>query len=292
MCSFPPDCPQQWQRHAVPSLCFLLIIVWAGGCTTRRPPHPPPLPPSALPSAQELLGPFKARQQHLTGLRGLARVTYQDTQERGSASQAVAIAAPDRFRLELFSVLSVAAIHTCDGQMLAAYFPRDNVIYRGAASPLNIARFTRLMLSAREITRLLLGFPIFSVEGESETTNTVRLDPNDDTYRLDLPKSDGSVAALWFDTKTKHLRRWAVIAADGSTQTQGQLADYRQVQGLSFPFSITLSDAHEAQQVSLVYKNVELGPALPDSLFRLTPPSGVQEIDIDAHRPHSPQGDG
>ncbi len=284
MCSFSPRCPQQWQRHVVPF--FLLIIVWAGGCTTRRPPHRPPLPPSALPSAQELLGPFKARQQYLTGLRGLARMTYQDTQERGSANHAVAIATPDRFRLELFSLLSVAAIHTCDGQMLAAYFPRDNVIYRGAASPLNIARFTRLMLSAREITRLLLGFPIFSVEGESGTTNTVRLDPNDDTYRLDLPKSDGSVAALWFNTNTKHLRRWAMIAADGSTQTQGQLADYRQVQGLSFPFSITLSDAHEAQQVSLVYKNVELGPALPDSLFRLTPPSGVQEIDIDAHRPH------
>jgi len=284
VCSFSPDCLQQW--HAVPSFFFLLIIVWAGGCTTRRPPQPPPLPPSALPSAEELLGPFKARQQYLTGLRGLARVTYQDTQERASANQAIAIAAPDRFRLELFSVLSVAAIQTCDGQMLAAYFPRDNVIYRGAASPLNIARFTRLMLSAREIIRLLLGFPLFSVEGASGETNTVRLDAHSGTYRLDLPKSDGSVAALWFDTHTKHLRRWAIIAADGSTQTQGQLADYRQVQGVSFPFSITLSDAHGAQQVSLVYKNVELSPALPDSLFRLTPPSGVQEIDIDAHRPH------
>jgi len=284
--SVSPDYPQQRQRHVVSSLFLLLIIVYADGCTARRPSHRPPLPPSSLPSAQELLGPFKTRQQHLTGLRGLTRLTYQDRQERGSLTQAVAIAAPDRFRLELFSLLSVAAIHTCDGQTLAAYFPRDNVIYRGAANPLSIARFTRLMLSAREITRLLLGLPPFPVEGESGATTTVRLGPHGGTYRVDLPKSGGSVAALWFDTNTKHLQRWAVIAADGSIQTQGQLADYRQVQGLSFPFSITLSDTHGAQHISLVYKNVKFSQALPDSLFRLTPPQGVQEIDIDAHQPH------
>ena len=276
----------RWRRYtSVPflwSVLLVCLVVWGNGCAARRPS--PPSPPAPLPSAQALLAPLAARQQVITGLRGLAKVSYQDTHERGSATQAVALATPDRFRLELFSLLGVTAIHTCDGQRLAAYFPRDNVLYRGVASPSNIARLTQVLLSAREITRVLLGFPPFLVEG---AVTPVRREPTG-TYRVDLPRTDGSSAILWFDSDTRRVTAWAVRDTAGTLQAQGELGDYRQVQGVFFPFAINLSDAQGAQQVSLTYKEVSVGPVLSASLFRLDAPAGVQEIDIDAYRLHAP----
>ncbi len=231
-----------------------------------------------------MLAPLQVRQQALTGLRGLAKVSYRDAVERGSATQAVALAAPDRFRLELFTLLGVAAIHTCDGQQLAAYLPRDKVLYRGVASPFNIARLTQVLLSAREITRLLMGLPPFLVEG---MVAPVRREPAG-PYRLDFRRSNGSLTTLRFDSETKRLTGWAVRDETGTLQAQGELGDYRQVQDIFFPFAISLSAAQGAQQVSLAYQEVSVVPDPSAALFRLDLPAGVEEIDIDAYRLHSP----
>ncbi len=265
-------------------LVLVGLIVWGSGCAARRPAPPLPPPPAPLPSAQELLARLDARRQAITGLRGLAKVSYRDAHEKGSATQAVALAAPDRFRLELFSLLGVAAIHTCDGQRLAAYFPRDRVLYRGVASPFNIARLTQVLLSAREITRLLMGLPPFPLEGAGAP---VRREPAG-AYRLDFRRADGSLITLRFDPETLRLTGWAVRDAVGTLQAQGELGDYRQVQGIFFPFSISLSDAQGAQQVALAYQEVSVGPAPSAALFRLDLPAGVEEVDIDAYRLHNP----
>ena len=66
------------------------------------------------------------------------------------------------------------------------------------------------------------------------------------------------------------------------------MGDYRSVQGIFFPFAISLSDAQGAQQVSLAYQEVSVGPIPSAALFRLDLPAGVEEIDIDAYRLHSP----
>ena len=260
------------------------LVVWGSGCAARQPAPPAPPPPASIPSAQELLAPLAARQQAIAGLRGLAKVSYRDTHEKGSATQAVALAAPDRFRLEMFSLLGVVAIHTCDGQRLAAYFPRDKVLYRGVASPFNIARVTQVLLSAREITRLLMGLPPFPLEG---TFVPVRREPAG-VYRLDFRRSDGSLITLRFESETLRLTGWVIRDATGTLQAQGELGDYRQVQGIFFPFAISLSDAQGAQQVSLAYREVSVGPVPPAALFRLDLPTGVEEVDIDAYRLHSP----
>ncbi len=280
------------QRPTSLSLSWLVVlaglIVWGNGCTARRPSPPPSSPQTLapLPSAQELLAPLQARQQTITGLRGLAKVLYRDTHEKGSATQAVALAAPDRFRLELFTLLGVAAIHTCDGQQLAAYLPRDKVLYRGEASPMNIARFTQVMLSAREVTRLLSGFPPFPIETD-RTELRVRREPAG-AYWIDFPRADGSSALLWFDPDTHHLSGWAVRDQTGVLSTQGTLSDYRQVQGIFFPFAMTLSDGQGAQYLALAYNEVSVSADLQDSLFRLGSLAGVQEIDMDAYLPHPP----
>jgi outer membrane lipoprotein-sorting protein len=282
------NCPHSGRRTAdggrrtSAAVFILLLSVSLGSCTPQRPIQPAPPLTAELPSAQQLLANFDARRQALTSLRGLARVVYADTQDKGTAKQAMAVSTPDRFRLELFSPIGIASLSACDGHVLAAYFPQDKTIYRGAATPLNVARFTRVTLSPREVTSVLLGLPIPPQHGEARP---VSLDPERGWYRLVLVVPEGGAQVWWFDPRTLLLTRWEVLAEHDAVVARMNLADYREVNGQRFPFEIVLSDVPGRQEVSIYYEQVELNPRLPDTLFTLVPINGVQEIDIDAIRP-------
>ena len=265
----------------LPWVCFFLCGMLAvGGCAAIRPaPAPPTSSLSEAPSVAELMHEIETRRQTLTSLRGLARVVYKDAQDKGTAKQAIAVAAPDRFRWELFSPIGVAALVTSDGQVLSTYFPSQKVLYRGSATPENVARFTRVLLSPREIVGLLLGTPVLP-----PTTDacTVRLDTERDWYHLHCPASSQEGLDLWFEKKPLRLRRVEMFTDLGAATKRMDIADYRTVGKQLFPFEIVLSDFQNQQQASIFYERVELNPQPADSIFTLASISGVREIDADA----------
>ena len=235
-----------------------------------------------MPTAAQLLAPLRSRQQQLTGLRGLARVTYKDSEEKGTARQAVAVVAPDHVRVEIFSPIGIAALVTTDGQRLAAYFPKEKTIYRGVASADNASRFLRIMLSAGDISRLLLGLP-FSIP--EEENSVVRFEADHDWYVLSVPVEGGGSQTLTFDARKRHLLRWEEQNREGTVLARMSLAEYRVVQGQEFPFEIILTDLRGDQEAGVYYERVEINPTLADTLFTLAPIAGVQEVDLDAPPP-------
>jgi len=265
--------------------CLGILAFTLTGCTFRQPFRPTAshttgeiVKESSIPTAVELLAPLRSRQQQLTSLRGLARVTYKDNQEKGTVRQAVAVATPDHFRVELFSPIGIAALVTTDGQRLAAFFPKEKTIYRGTANAENAARFLRVMLSAGDIARLLLGLP-FSIPPEENAV--VRLDVDRDWYVLSIPDEGGSSQTLTFDARKRHLLKWEAVNSDGRATARMALAEYRTVQGQEFPFEIVLTDLQGGQEAGIYYERVEVNPTLADSLFMLAPITGVQEVDLD-----------
>ena len=271
--------PAVTSLRIVAAVFVCLCLAGWSGCAPRRPISiPSPAVPDQIPPIHELLAPLDARREEPAGLRGLAKVTYRDAEQRGSATQAVAVALPDRFRLESFSLLGVAALHACDGQTLAAYFPREGVVYRGAANPATIARFTRLHLSPGQVVRLLLGLPPFAVGTDGAR---VRVEPNG-RYRVDLPHPARGHATLWFDAQTRRLRGWEVVGAAGNVHARGELDDYRPVAGRMVPFTIRLSDPEAGRHVRVEYRELEASAELPASLFTVGVPAGAEVVDLDA----------
>jgi len=270
-----------------PSWAYFLLsgMLLLGGCAAFRPaPAPSPVPsvsppPSDVPSAAELAHGIETRRRALTSLRGLARIVYKDAQDKGTAKQAIAVAAPDRFRWELFSPIGVAALVTSDGKVLSTYFPSEKVLYRGSATPENVARFTRVLLSPQEIVGLLLGTPVLPPMNNS---CSVRLDTYWNWYHLHCPASVEEGLDLWFEKKTLRLRRAEMFTETGTAIRRMDLADYRTVGKEIFPFEIVLSDFQNQQQASIFYERVELNPQPADSIFTLASISGVREINADA----------
>jgi len=218
----------------------------------------------------------------MKSLRGLARVTYKDSGEKGSARQAVAVSAPDHFRVELFSPIGIAALITADGQQLAAYFPKEKTIYRGAASAENAGRFLRIMLSVSDISSLLLGLP-FSLPHEQ--ASIVRRDTEHDWYVLSAPLDGENHQTLMFDTRNHQLLKWEVQNPEGTVLARMALAEYRTVQGQEFPREIVLTDIQGGQEAGIYYEQVELNPVLADTLFTMKPITGVQEVNLDSPSP-------
>lgn len=190
----------------------------------------------------------------------------------------MAVVRPDRFRLEIFSPIGVVSLTTCDGETLAAYFPRENTIYRGAATPLNVARYLRVVLSVKEVVDLLLGFPAVRA---SAAEARVSLDGDRSRYRLELSLANAGKQVLWFDGRTLLLAESEEIAPDGSPLLTVSFADYREINGLWFPFEIALRDGQGKWQVTLHYERVELNPSLADTLFILPSRPEVKEVEVD-----------
>lgn len=206
----------------------------------------------------------------------------------------MAVVRPDRFRLEIFSPVGVASLTTCDGETLAAYFPRENTIYRGAATPLNVARYLRVVLSVKEAVNLLLGFPPVLSQARSEPSRRVEgavrasaaearvsFDGDRSHYRLELSLANAGKQVLWFDGRTLLLAESEEIAPDGSPLLTVSFADYREINGLWFPFEIALRDGQGKWQVTLHYERVELNPSLADTLFILPSRPEVKEVEVD-----------
>ena len=270
------------RKNAGGAVAVLLLALTASCTLTPRStptgPAPPPAGPT-LPAGRELLAPLTDRRARVTSLRGLARVVYKDAAQKGNARQAVAVTAPDRFRLELFSPVGVAALVATDGQRLAAYLPQEKTIYRGAASPLNAARFLRVMLSAAQVASLLLGLPLLPWDADG---GTARVDPESGLYELTAPLPGGGTQRFFFEQKLRRLVKWEVHNTDGRPLARMTLADYRAVQGQEFPFEIALVDPQGDQEAAIYYEQVELNPPLPPALFTLAPIAGVREANLDA----------
>jgi outer membrane lipoprotein-sorting protein len=209
----------------------------------------------------------------------VARVEYQDTHERRSARQAIVVARPDRFRLEIFSPVGIAFLTTCDGRTLAAYSPQENTIYRGAATPLNLARYLHVVLSVREAVDLILGFPAVHT---SIAETRISLDGDRDRYRLELSLSNAGKQVLWFDKRTLLLTKSEEIASDGSLLFAVNFTKYQEINSLWFPFEIAFFNEQEKWRVALHYERVELNPNLTDNLFSLPSKPGVKEVEVDA----------
>jgi outer membrane lipoprotein-sorting protein len=225
---------------------------------------------------------LRTRQSQTRSVRGLARITYKDSEEKGSARQAVAVSAPDHFRIELFSPIGIAALVTTDGQQLSAYFPKEKMIYRGSASAENIGRFLRIMLSVSDISSLLLGLPFSLPNAEN---STVHRDAENDRYVLTAPINDENRQILMFDTHNYQLRKWEVQSPKGTVLARMVLGEYRAIQGHEFPCAIELTDLQGGQEAGIYYEQVELNPALADTLFTLNPITGVQEENLDVASP-------
>ena len=92
-----------------------------------------------------------------------------------------------------------------------------------------------------------------------------------DAYKLKLTRKNGDVDTIYIDADSfleiKEEQKRTIRGTDRETETT--LGDYREVNGLMFPFAIASSTKGSPQQQKLTIEKIELNVPLEDSSFKM-----------------------
>jgi outer membrane lipoprotein-sorting protein len=259
-------------------LCAVLSALLTA-CGAR--PVPPP--------EDELHDPIEVFEATLTRLEqidtGRIRAWLEVFGGRGRVRvrQAVLYDAPDRVRIETISPFdtSLNVLVIANGQ-LDYYDIQSQQYYRGPATSANLLQLAPIPLTPADMVRVLAGGPPLDQINPDADTYTLRWNTRVGAYTLTLPLLDGGSLELdvrhadWVLAGARHYD----AAGDVLYEVRG--ADFREAgdSGVVMPWRLRVLLPAERVDVELSVERYDLNPALPDTLFELSPPRGIEIIEL------------
>lgn len=272
--------PTRTRPALAPSrLAALAALVLAlGGCRPRVPPPDLSLDPAAL------LAQVQASQGRVRAVRGEARVAVDAQGQSGTVSQFLAAEVPDRLHLETLDFFgNVAAVLVAADGRFSLYDARSKVLYRGEATPENLARLVPLPLTAGELVRILCGGaplldgrPTAAEPGSGHVALTLEAGPWAQVLRV------GPGAAVE--------RSWRTVEGGGPGEYDLAFGAFSPAGEGRFPSEVKLRSERPRVRLELRWREVEVNPALEPGLFRLDPPRGARVVELDAGSAPPPPG--
>lgn len=256
------------------SRAALLAAAFAlAGCPRRAPPPDLSLDPA------ELVAQVRAAQDRTRSVRGEARIRLETAELSGTFSALVAAEAPDRALVQSLDFFgnTVAVLAAADGE-LSFYDARAHVVYRGPATPENLARLVPLSISPADLARILRGSaplldgrPVSADAGRGFVTLGIDAGARTETLRV------GAGAEV--------LR--ASVRADAA-QGRGaydlEFGAFDRFE-LRFPAEVSLSSEAPRVRMKVTWVEVEPNAALDRKIFSPRVPPGARVVDLGASAP-------
>lgn len=252
----------------------MLLVVVLSGCAARQVDVPAPATDASLPGADQLLRHVSARREAIHSLRTMARLAYTSPTDTRRAKQVILAARPDRLRFEVLSPFGPIFVLAASNGRLAAYARDEATIYRGAASPANLERYTSVELPITAAVDLLLGTP--PLDGQNQPL--VSRDAGQ--VRLLCDRGDGGARVVWF-TPQLDPDRFEQWTADGEVVLRARFGQYADVGGVRLPLQLSLETPSTQRRVDIELREPEVNPVLDAPLFALDTPRGSHEVDLD-----------
>ena len=240
---------------------------------------PPRTPPPALSlDPAELLAQVKAAQANVRSVRGEARVRVEGEAFKGAVRELVAAEKPDRLRVDTLDFFGnpVAQLATSGGRF-TLYDARARVVYRGAATPANLARLVPLPLPADALVTILCGSAPL-LDGRPASA-----EPGRGVVLLELA-GDGRTQRL-------EIGEHAAIERSERSGAGGyalRFEHFRFRPGGRLPNDLVLRSDSPSVKLELHWTDVEVNAVVEASLFRIDAPRGVRVVDLDAGGPEAP----
>ena len=238
-------------------------------CAPRAPPPDLSLDPA------ELLAQVRAAHGRVQSVRGEVRVRVKAPEGSGTVPGFVAAARPDRVYVETVDFFgnTVSVLATSAGE-LTLYDARERVLYRGAATPSNVARLVPVPLSPAELATVLCGtaplldgVPVRATPGRGwvelelaagERRQVLRVGAGARILSASLAGAGGAAGS------------WEVTFREGDTEP-----------GSTFPGEILLETREPPVSLRLGWVDVEPGARLEAGLFTPGVPRGARVVDLE-----------
>ncbi len=231
----------------------------------------------AAPNADAVLAALVRDDGAIHTLRGSARLDVTGP-ETGSAHQVIAIALPDRARLETLTPVGTTALMVAiRGEELRVHSPIRKEFGVGPATAETLGRLVRVPVPPAFLLRLLAGLPPFPVRPNDPRTKT---SAEGSALRID------AVEGVWWERLLTGEGDPSIVRGELG-QAAGMLIrfgfdDRRPAGEAQFPFVIWAEDAASGARLTLTYERVRLNLPVEDNLFELpTPSDGSRVIRLD-----------
>lgn len=224
----------------------------------------------------EVAAAFAERGKFLRSLRALAKLRYTDPHERYSSRQAIAVARPDRVRVEVTTMLGTAFVLAARDRRLTAYWPEENTAFEGLATPEHVWRYTRLWMPLETLVELLLAVP---AAGRAEPTRC----PEENTPYVCVRQTSAGLGAIVvaLDARGLPVEVEERGAVDGTVLWRARYLDYTQDTVPPAAEHIVIDVPRYHRSVTLQLSEIEVNPPLGDDVFALGLPAGVRLVDLD-----------
>lgn len=261
--------PATRPRVGAPLLLAVGLLVAA--CAAL--PELSPVSPAVLgDGGPALLARLAAEEVSLVSLRGLATVAYDGPTGRGSASQAILVALPDRARLETLSPVGTPVlILVIRGEELRVHSLLRQEFGIGRATRETLGRLTRAPVPPRPLLRLLVGLPPLPVRPDDPRFHLI---PEAETLRME--SVDGPFwQRLWTGPDGAAIAHGELGEASG-VLLAFEFGERRLVGGAAFPFLVRIDEPGSGARLAIRYERVRLNEPVEAGVFELPRPQDDQ----------------
>jgi len=233
------------------------------------PGAPPPTLPRQWAGPEVFLERLEADDGAVKTARGLASVRFEGPAGKGSATQVIVVALPDRARLETLSPLGTAVLLlTIRGDDLTLYAPARHEYGMGRATRETLGRLVRVPVPPGPLLRLLVGLPPLPIR------------PGDPRVQLAV-----EAAAIRVESVDGPYWQRVWSSPDGMVPVRGELGEAgtlllrfefgerRRLSGAAFPFAVQLDEMTAGTRLTIQYETVRLNEPVEAGLFELPRPA-------------------
>ncbi len=273
------DRPSRMMLRKFSHLMLAALALSLSACGGRQ----TPAPDDELTDPVELLEAMLTRLDAIESARMRATLEYYGDGGRARVQQAVLARSPNLLRIETLSPFDTSlAVFMVDGQTLTYYDLQEQTYMSGAPTPHNVARFVPFYMTAEDLVRVLFGGPPLDAATADADEYTLEWDGREGAYRMTLPLTAGGELILLVQHATWTVSGAAQYDGDGEPIFELRTGDFTAINadGLSttMPQRLRFIMEREDIDISLDVERIDMNVTLPDALFQLAPPPGVEEI--------------
>ena len=232
-----------------------------------------------------LVNRMTARIDNITSARFRVVSEYYGGDVRGAnIRQVVLVRAPSDLHVQILSPFGqTLQTLVANSDTLSWYDAENAMFYRGTPSPENIARLLPFHLTAADIVRVLLGGPPVDQMGYDPANYTLDWDRTAGRYHLVTPLASGDGH---LELGVAH-GDWTIVSAKridsaGEAVFELRTGDIASRGGFRIPTRLRLLITGDSPvDMSMEVESVEFDVPLPDTLFALEPPQGIDVLALD-----------
>lgn len=272
----PAACWGNFWGHRLKRAGVLLLVLLAGlaGCRAALKPAPP-VPEL---SAEQILSRLQARPVALNTFEARGRLTLISPQQNATGTALIKGKLPQTLKVTLKDPLGRTVLEfATDGRMVELLFPRENKLFRGPATPANLAEFIPPGVSVAQALRLMIGDLPLSPGPPTQ----VKLKPVERMYVLEWLQSDGSLKErLWVDAGDFRPRKEEWYGPGGQLAFRSELGEF--VEGAAGrPRELKLvTPTPRRVELRLAYKDFTPNPSLSSGELDVSRPPGVAVLPL------------